>query len=168
MPFRPSRSDLPTSADAYAAAVYGAVVAAALITAFRREHASPEATALALISTLWVFWLAHVWSAMVGQRIYDDDRGLWRHSLGPIARAEWPLVEAAFAPAILLLLGWAGLIAEDTVTGLAIAACCLELFVFGVAVGRRAYSRWRPALLSGIVDAALGLLLISLEVLVIH
>jgi hypothetical protein len=168
VPLRPLRGDAPAeTADFYAAAVYGSIVAASLVTASRQEHASPEATALALISTLAVFWLAHVWCAIVGDRLHRGTH-LSLKQARRIARAEWPLVEAAFAPAVVLLAGWAGALAADTAARLAIAISCLELFGWGVAVGRRAYARWRPALLSGLVDGLLGIALVSLELVLVH
>ena len=168
MPVRPLRGDTrQESADFYAAAVYGSIVATSLATAFRQEHATPEATALALISTLVVFWLAHVWSAIVGDRLHRGaPPSLTRART--IARAEWPLVEAAFAPVVVLLLGWAGVLGAASASTGAILVSCLELFAWGIAVGRRAYGRWRPALLSGLVDGVLGLVLVSLELVLVH
>ena len=89
-------------ADHYAAAVYGSIVAAALIEAFRGEHAHAETIALSVLATMAVFWLAHVWSAIVGERIHRRERGSARTASRQIARAEWPLVEASFAPVFVL------------------------------------------------------------------
>ena len=97
-------------ADHYAAAVYGSIVAAALIEAFRGEHAHAETTALAVLSTMGVFFLAHVWSAIVGERLHRRERRLGPHRVAQIASAEWPLVEASFAPVFVLLLGWVGVL----------------------------------------------------------
>jgi hypothetical protein len=154
-------------ADFYAAAVYGSIVAAALIEPFREEHVAAETVALSVLATLAVFWMAHVWSAIVGERIHDE--GL--PSIGraaTIARSEWPLVEAAFGPVTVLMLGWAGVLGDQLAMELALVVCLLELFAWGVAVGRRAYSRWWAGVLTGLTNLALGTLLITLEIIVFH
>ena len=153
-------------ADFYAAAVYGSIVAAALVAAFHEEHASPETTLLSLLSTMAVFWLAHVWSAIVGERIHVGDE-FANHRIGAIARAEWPLVESAFLPAVALLLGFAGAIGAAHSLDAALVACVLQLFGWGLVVGRRAYDHWWAALFSGLTNGVLGIVLVSLEIAVV-
>jgi hypothetical protein len=155
-------------ADHYAAAVYGSIVAAALIEAFRGEHAQAETTALAVLSTMGVFWLAHVWSAIVGERLHRRERRLGLHRVAQIARAEWPLVEASFAPVFVLCLGWVGVVSDNVAEELALIVCIIQLFGWGLAVGLRAYDHWTGALLSGLANGALGLMVVSLEVAVLH
>ena len=154
-------------ADFYAAAVYGSILAASLIAVFREKHDSPETIAFALLGTMAVFWLAHAWSAILGERIHAG-HGIGRYRALAIARSEWPLVEAAFAPAIVLLLGWTGLIADKTSETLALAACIVQLFAWGFAVGRTAYHAWWGAVLAGLGDGLLGLGLVWLEITVVH
>jgi hypothetical protein len=154
-------------ADFYAAAVYGSILAASLIAVFRSEHDSPQTTAFALLGTMAVFWLAHAWSAILGERIH------LRRGVGPrralhIARSEWPLVESAFAPTVALTLGWIGILGTKAAETLALAACIVQLFAWSFAVGRRAYSVWWAAALAGIVAGLLGLGLVWLEITVVH
>ncbi len=164
---RHSEAESDDLADHYAAAIYGSIVAAALIEAFRGEHAHAETIALSTLATMAVFWLAHVWSGIMGERM---------HSRGPvgldgaarIARAEWPLVEASFAPIFVLALGWAGAISDNVAAEVALAVCVIQLFGWGLAVGLRAYDHWQSALFSGLVNGALGLVVVSLEVAVLH
>src|SRR5262252_9596976 len=100
-------------ADFYAAAIYGSILAASLIAVFRAEHDSPKTISIALLGTMAVFWLAHTWSAILGERIHLG-RGLGRRRILAIAKSEWPLVEAAFAPSLVLLLGWIGVLGAKT------------------------------------------------------
>jgi hypothetical protein len=157
----------PATADFYAAAVYGSVVAAALLAAFRQESASARTELLALLSTMGVFWLAHVWSTIVGERIHEGRRFTLRH-VAEIARAEWPLVEAAFGPAIVLLGSWAGAVSGETASAIAVSICLLQLLGWGFLVGHRAYDRLWAAVGAGFFNGALGLGLVALEVLIIH
>jgi hypothetical protein len=156
-----------TPADFYAAAIYGSILAASLIAVFRAEHDSPETIAFALLGTMAVFFLAHTWSAILGERIHLG-RGLGWPRIRAVARAEWPLLEAAAAPSLALLLGWVGILGARTSETLALAVCIVQLFAWGFAVGRRAYHVLWGALAAGIADGLLGLGLVWLEVTVVH
>ena len=151
----------------FAAAVYGSIVAASLIGAFYEEGASSETTAVSLISTLGVFWLAHVWSETVGERIELGRTFTWPH-LAEIAREEWPLIEAAVAPGVILLAGWAGLLSDHHALRIALTLSELQLFGWGFIVGRRAYSTLPMALGTGLLNGALGIGLVALERAVVH
>jgi hypothetical protein len=151
----------------YAAAVYGSIIAAALIVPFFEQHGSAETVALTLLSTMAVFFLAHVWSTIIGERIHSGSTYSTRHTLA-VARSEWPLLEATFGPVIVLVLGWAGVWSDSTAERIALGVCLTELFVWGVVVGRKAYPGRTSALLSGLVNVVLGAGLIWLEVLALH
>jgi hypothetical protein len=51
---------------------------------------------------------------------------------------------------------------------LALIVCIVQLFAWGLAVGRRAYDHWWPALASGFGNGILGLIVVSLVVAVLH
>ena len=151
----------------YAAAVYGSIISAALIVPFFEQHGSAETVALTLLSTMAVFFLAHVWSTIIGERIHTGSAYNTRHTLA-VARSEWPLLESTFVPVLVLLLGWAGVWSDSTAERIALVVCLVELFVWGVVVGRKAYPGRASAILSGLVNVALGVGLIWLEVIVLH
>ena len=77
-------------------------------------------------------------------------------------------MEATLAPVVVLLLGWIGVLSESTAEDLALIVCVVQLFAWGLAVGLRAYDHWVGALLSGFANGALGLMVVSLEVAVLH
>jgi hypothetical protein len=157
----------PDPADTYAAAVYGSILVAAFTTVFRQEHAAPQAVAISVLGTMAVFWIAHVWSAVLGERIHRRGRvGL--HRTAAIARAEWPLLEAALAPGLVLVLGWIGVIGETRAEDVALAVCVIQLFAWGLVVGLRAYEQWWVAVLSGLANGLLGLAVVGLEIRVVH
>jgi hypothetical protein len=163
----PRRAGTPIMADSFAAGIYGSIVVAALVTALRDTHVSSIASAMSLLATVAVFWLAHVWSQITGQRIYEGTRFSPRLA-AHIARAEWPLIEAGFGPAIVLLLGWAGVLSDRAALNGALAICAVQLAAWGYLVGRRAYKRWYYAALSAFVNFVLGLSLVALETSVLH
>jgi hypothetical protein len=150
----------------YGAAVYGSVLAAALLGAMRHTHADARAATISLLGSMLVFWLAHAWSEVIGERVADG-RLFERERVGEIARAEWPLVEAAIVPAVPLLLAWAGAWSRDLGVDLALGISVLQLVGWGAAAGHRSQTSWPVALLIGAVDGALGIGIVALE-LVIH
>ena len=169
---RPVISGLPEGeghdpADFYAAAIYGSILAVAFITIFREEHSEPQAVAVSVVGTMAVFWLAHVWSSMLGERM-QSRRHITLTRFRAIARAEWPLMEAGVAPGIVLALGWIGVISEAHAEDIALAVCIVQLFAWGLVIGHRTYDRWWPATLTGLVDGVLGLVIVALEVNVVH
>jgi hypothetical protein len=146
----------------YGAAVYGSVLATALLGAMVEGDAAASKMTLSLLGSMLVFWLAHAWSAVVAERVAAG-RLFELSRIREIARAEWPLVEAALVPAALLALGWAGWISRDTGGRLALAAAVLQLVGWGALAGHRTEERWLRALLVGVVDGLLGLAIVGLE-----
>jgi len=151
----------------YAAAIYGSILAVAFITIFRQEHAAPQAVALSVLGTMVVFFIAHVWSSILGWRLHHRER-VTLARVRRIARAEWPLLEAGAAPLLVLVLGWIGVISSTRAEDLALAVCILQLFGWGFIVGLRTYELLWAALLAGLVDGALGLVIVALEISVVH
>jgi hypothetical protein len=98
----------------------------------------------ALLGSVLVFWAAHVWSDVVGERIALGEAFRPRDALF-IARREWPLVEVALLPSILLALAWAAAWSRGTGAMLAVAAAPVQVVAWGFAAGRRAGGvRWQP------------------------
>jgi hypothetical protein len=167
MPDRRHPPAAPHLVDSFAAGVYGSIVAAALVGALREEGASATASVLSLMSTMGVFWLAHVWSQITGERIHHGRR-FKRELVVELARAEWPLVEATFGPALILLFGSLGLVSDRAALTGALAICGVQLLAWGFVVGRRAYDQWYYAVLSALSNGVLGVVLVSLETIVLH
>lgn len=153
--------------DFYAAAVYGSIIAAAVIGAFHEESVSPADIALSLLGTMIVFWLVHIWAEFLGERIHHRTRFSF-HRIAAIARAEWPLVEAGLAPSVALFLGWAGILSENVAEDLAITICIVQLFGWGLFLGLRASRSWRGAVAAGVTNGVLGLILVGLEITFVH
>jgi hypothetical protein len=151
----------------YAAAIYGSILAVAFITIFRQEHAAPQAVAVSVLGTMVVFFVAHVWSSILGWRLHHRERVTFAH-VRRIARAEWPLMEAGVAPLLVLVLGWIGVISPTRAEDIALAVCIIQLFAWGFVVGLRTYDLLWAALLAGFVDGALGLVIVALEIRVVH
>ena len=91
--------------------------------------------------SMLVFWLAHWWSEVLGEQISAGEA--FRHgNVLVLARREWPLVEAAVVPTVLLALAWAGVWSRETGAELALAAAVLQITGWALVAGRRAGWTW--------------------------
>jgi hypothetical protein len=139
-------------------------VASVVGLAFETGQDAHFITAAAFGSAL-VFWLAHWWSDVIGEQIAAGE-AFRRRDVLVVARREWPLVEAAVAPTLLLALAWAGVWSRETGVELALAAAVLQIFGWALVAGRRAGWTWLRAGVFAAVEGALGIVLLLLEQLV--
>jgi hypothetical protein len=91
-----------------------------------------------------------------------------RAERGRLAGEEWPLVQAGALPAFLLLLGSTGLYGRDTAFAVAMWSGVAALFVWGIIFARHEGQGVAGTVLSGTFNAALGLIVVALKVLVTH
>ncbi|HEX6618009.1 MAG TPA: hypothetical protein VF024_00040 [Solirubrobacteraceae bacterium] len=150
-----------------ARAIYGTILVMAVITALSHDDSVTSAQLIAgVLATTFVFWIAHVYAEVLGRRV-EGAGG--RPTLGNVsiaARGEWPLVEAALLPVLCLLVGVVGVVETETAVGIAIGAGVVELFGYGIAAGRRLKLSVGGTIVVGVVNGALGLLIVLLKVLV--
>jgi hypothetical protein len=162
------RGDLPAVLDRpvrFGAAVYGSFLAASVVGVAYESGAGARTMTASLLGSMVVFWAAHVWADAVGERIALGRAFRARDALA-IARREWPLVEAAALPSILLALAWAGAWSRETGAKLALAATLLQVFAWGFAAGRRAGGSRLTAAVLAAGEGALAVLLLGAEGLV--
>jgi hypothetical protein len=158
--------DLERRAEQLAGGIYGTIVVAGLLAATGPDD-SPEIwpTALWVLVTVVVFWLAHSWSRSIARRATGlaAESGGMLQSLGH----HWPLVQSAFPPLAVMLV--AALFGADEETAILLAAwsCVLLLAAWGVAVGRQEHDSPARIALTSLGCAALGLLMVVLKI-VIH
>jgi len=157
----------PSQARDYAAAIYGSIVATAIIGALREAHVTVGEMTIDVLATMVVFWLAHTWAAIAGERIHTGHM-LSKDRVLALAREEWPMVEAGFAPVFALALGWVGVLDADDAAKVALAIGVVQLFAWGFVLGRRVYHRWLGALIAGLANGVLGLTLVALEIAISH
>jgi hypothetical protein len=160
-------ADGPTRVD-YTGAVYGSLLAASVIIgASPGEHPAPPPSLVAvLLATGLVFWLAHVYARLTGDRV----RGIeWRWTeIRSVGAAEWPLVQAAFPPAAMACAGWLLGLADATTAWLALLVALAGQVGWGMAASFHVGARTGWVLASGLVNLLLGLIIIALKVLLSH
>ena len=152
-------------ARSFSAAIYGSILATSLVAALDATEASAREMTLTLLSTTIVFAVAHAWAEAVSERIALG-HGFLAARLFELIRREWPLVEAGFVPGAALALAWAGVWSAAVGAGIALTLAVLQLFGWGIVVGRRSYDRWPAALAVGAVNGLLGLILVGLKIAV--
>jgi hypothetical protein len=148
-----------------AAAIYGSILVTALVTALGHAEHDALTLALSVASTMVVFYLAHVWSAMVGERIARP-RDLSVKHLADLAREEWPMLEAGAVSLGVLLLAEAGVFSTRTGVDLAMWLGVANLFGWGLVLGRRNYDTWPLAIGAAVVNGLFGVGIVVLEVLI--
>ena len=149
----------------FGAAVYGSFLAASVVGVAYESGASARGMTASLLGSMLVFWAAHVWSDVVGERIAREE-GLRARDALRIARREWPLVESAALPSILLALAWAGAWSSSTGARLALTAALVQVVGWGIAAGRRRGGSWLAATVLAAGNGALAVLLLVAERLV--
>jgi hypothetical protein len=149
-----------------AGAVYGTILVLAVISALSEYD---DSTSLAILggtfATSAVFWIAHVYADVLSRRAIGDRTPLWP-LLGIAARQEWPLIEAALAPALPLLLGVLGLFGTTPAVTLALLVGLADLAAWGYIAGRRMHESRMRSLASAAVAIALGTAMVLLKNLV--
>jgi hypothetical protein len=158
--------DIERRAEQLAGGIYGTIVVAGLLAATGPDD-DPEVwpTALWVIVTVLVFWLAHSWSLSIARRatgMEAEHRGL-RRTLSH----HWPIFQAAFPPVVVMLVATALGANDETAIELAAWSCVLLLAGWGVLVGRQEHESPVRILLTSLGCASLGALMILLKI-VIH
>jgi hypothetical protein len=145
--------------------VYGSLLVTALVAAQARSDAIPEFIAATIVVGVSVFWLTEVWTELIAIR---TEGPVTRRQVYAAARAELPMLSAAFVPTLALLTATVGLTTPDEAANLALAVAIVQLFAWGLVVGFAMRRGLGPALVVALVDVALGLVIVALKVTVLH
>src|SRR5262245_57495272 len=98
-PWPVARGDTTGVAPDYTSAIYGSLLVTTLVAVQWRGTTAPGFIGLTLLTSVTVFWLAHVWAEIVNRRVQGRiDRG----TIGHIALAEAPMLTAVLVPGVLL------------------------------------------------------------------
>lgn len=152
----------------YAGAVYGSLLAASVVVGAspRQEPASAPTLIALLLATGLVFWLAHVYASLAGDRQHGL-RVNWPE-IRSVGRREWPLAQAAVPPAAAAFACWAAGLSDGAAAWTALFTALGGQVGWTVAAWRRADAGVRLIVVSGMVNLALGLLIVALKVVLTH
>ncbi|MET9963749.1 hypothetical protein ABZ128_32540 [Streptomyces sp. NPDC006326] len=155
------------TADWMFGGVYGTVLAAGLLAALDQKGGeyTPYYDASWVLVTAVAAGLAHGYSHHMSSHHSGSSGHPWR-LLGRALWNEWPMI-AATLPTVLLLVS-AGLAHWDSpgVTAVGLGANTALLFGWGSFVAVRVGYRLGPALLRGVADATIGLVIIAANALI--
>ena len=147
-----------------AGAIYGTIAAMAVI-ASGAQDADIGRLLVVTVGTLCVFWLAHVYADALSHHL----RGAHHLDVAAIRGAmvrEWPLISGPVPMLVVLALGAFDVIAPATSIRLALWVGVLQLLGWGFAYARRRDWGWSVAFTAGALNAAFGLLIVGLEVII--
>jgi hypothetical protein len=155
----------PIDAHSYEAAIYGTIIATALVTAQR--HESARDIVVTLIGATVVLWLAHMWTGLVAARLEHGRRFTYARVRG-LFHQERALLTSGALPAAIVALAWLDWVEHDTAVDIAIGAGLLELVAWGFYAARASESSVIARLGTGLVYGAFGVGILLLEILVSH
>lgn len=160
-------ADEPTIEPPRSGGLYGTVLVLAVIVALSKGDHVADASVLlgGILVTSFVFWTVHVYADTLAARVAAPGRG-WIELARHHARHELPILQAPLAPALPLLLGTVGVFERETAAWVAIGVCLFSLFGWGVVVARALGYRGLLAFGLGLLNVALGGLMVGLKVLV--
>ncbi|MFI0354961.1 cytochrome c oxidase subunit 2A [Actinomadura sp. 9N407] len=152
----------------YAGAVYGSLLAASVIVGSspRKDPTPAFALVVLLIATGLVFWFAHVYARLAGERAVGIP--VRRADVRAVGAAEWPLAQAAVPPAAVACAGWLLGLPDVTTAWLALVTALGGQVGWAVAALVQAGARPRTYLTAGLVNLLLGMVIVSLKFLLAH
>jgi hypothetical protein len=152
----------------YAGAIYGSLLAASVVagTSPGREPARPSELIVLLLATGVVFWMAHVYAGVVGERSQGTYMSM--AEFRTVAGREWPLVQATVPPAAAAGIGALIGLSDSGAAWLALAVAVGAQLGWAVYVAAKAGATRRGMVASGIVYLFLGLLIVALKAYLSH
>jgi ABC-type dipeptide/oligopeptide/nickel transport system permease component len=149
-----------------AGAIYGLILATSVIAVSRQynpDHAG--VTAVTVIVTATVFWLAHVYAGVMALGVHGHHVPAPREVRGEVRR-QWPLVQAGFLPTVILLLAPLGVVADRAAQTAAMISCLVELAITGLLVARASGMRGLAVVASGAIALSFGVVIVALKIAV--
>jgi hypothetical protein len=150
-----------TEVDRTAASVYGIIVAGSVLAAGAGHTTVPQ-TAVAVVVTVVVYWLAESYAHLLATRVVGESPARLDH-LRHRLHNSWPLVTASFLPVgALLVAALLGASDRNAVTFALLFTTAL-LALLGWTAGRRTGRRGLALAASTVVSGLIGLVLIVLK-----
>ncbi|MEV0288013.1 MULTISPECIES: hypothetical protein [unclassified Kribbella] len=152
----------------YAGAIYGSLLAASVVagTGPGQEPPDPAELVVLLLATGVVFWLAHVYAHLVGER---SSRALMSaKEFRVAARREWPIVQAAVPPAAAVAVGALLGLSDAGAAWLALAVAVGSQLGWALYVASRAGATLSRLIAAGVVNLVLGMVIVLLKAALTH
>lgn len=144
--------------------VYGVVLVTALIAVSGEEDSDLDVL-LFVVGTVFVFWLAHIYAAVVASRA-TKPRVLLRTAIGRGIAHAYGMLISMLVPVALLAIGVVGWIDEEAAYDWALLSGVVVLAVIGFANATRNGSTWPWRIAGALSTSFLGILMIILSIIV--
>lgn len=146
--------------------LYGTILALAVIAALSKDDSAGAGVIVGgVLTTAVAFWLAHVYAEVLARRALGEASGL-RADVAHAAQQEWPLVEAAIAPAVPLLLWGIGVLGRTGGITVALVVGLADLAGWGYLAGRTSGQSRPMSAISALVAVLVGTGMVLLKNLV--
>ena len=119
------------------------------------------------VVTSSVFWLAHVYSQALALSL-DERETFSRGEIRRVAGREWPLLQAAVVPSLILLVGALGLLGTMTAYRLAVGYGAAALVWWGLIFARKERLSRKTTAVVVVINAGFGIFIVLLKELVAH
>lgn len=149
-------------------AIYGLILVSGMIVVSGSATGSSLNSFITVLVTVIVFFVAHVYAGTLGRLAVTDGRAGLRHSLIASLKQSSGMLLAALAPLLVLFLGTAKVIDDDTAIWTALIVDSVILGILGwIAVARWTHHWWTRAF-SALLTAAFGGIIILLKAFIHH
>lgn len=156
------RERSPKPGADYSGAIYGSLLAASVVVgAGSFGVVSAGELAILLLATGLVFWVAHVYAALLGGK--QDHPLRSPREIRQACLEEWPLVQAAVPPAAVAFSCWLFDGIDSTAAWLTLATAVTEQVGWAGAAARQLGYGWRTTVSAAVVNLLLGLVIVGLK-----
>jgi hypothetical protein len=145
-----------------AGAIYGTIVATAVVAGLDEASATPLRALVLLLATGTFFWAAHVYALLLAERIQGRHR-MNRTDVGRVMVLERPLLYAGLPLALPLAAGSLGLISKNFSLGSALLVGVLTLVAWGVVFARREGQGPTGIITAAILNGVVGFIIVALK-----
>jgi hypothetical protein len=151
----------------YTGAIYGSLLAASVVAGTSPGQTPPRPLELivVLLATGIVFWLAHVYAQLGGDRTGPV---LSRNEVRVAAAHEWPIVQAAVPPALAAGIGALLGLSNSGAAWLALLVAVAGQLGWALYAAARAGATRRVMIAAGAVNLFLGVLIVLLKAALSH
>jgi hypothetical protein len=150
------------------ATIYGTIVAAAIVATEGSTDASIAAIVGSVLATLFVYWLAHVYSDQLAHHATADSESPSRPTAKEIRDAlaeQWGIVTGGLGLVLIMVVIDLAGGSQPLAVNVALGGSVLELLAWGALAARRAHLGTGWVVLYTIVSAAFGVAISALKVL---
>lgn len=149
-------------------AIYGLILVSGMIVVSNSIVGTSANALLTVVITVLVFFMAHVYAGTLARLAATDGAAGFAPSLRGSARHSLGMLVAAVPPLLILLLGTLRVFDDESAIWAALIVDTVLLAALGwFAVARWTRSVW-PRMLSALITAAFGLVLVAMKAFIHH